>query len=76
MSTWLTIVIAAPLLILWALHELGWNTLVAKALCAVVGVVTVGHWRPKAEQLDDSAAIAISGAGLGVLTLLIGIFIS
>lgn len=76
MSTWLTIVIAAPLLILWALHELGWNALVAKALCAAVGAVTLGHWCPKAEQLDDSAAIAVSGAGLGVLTLLIGIFIS
>lgn len=76
MSTWLTIAVAAPVLILWALHELGWNAPVAKALCALVGAATLGHWRPKAEQLDDSAAIAVSGAGLAMVTLLIGTIVS
>lgn len=76
MSTWLSIAVVAPLLILWALHELGWNTPVAKALCAVVGFVTLGHWHPKADHLDDSAAIAVSGTGLAIVTLLTGMFVS
>lgn len=76
MSTWLTIVVVAPVLILWALHELGWNTPVTKALCALVEAATLGHWRPKAEQLDDSATIAVSGAGLAILALLIGTIVS
>ena len=76
MSTWLTIAVVAPVLILWTLHELGGNAPVAKALCALVRAVTLGHWHPKAEQLDDSAAIAVSGAGLAIATLLIGTIVS
>lgn len=76
MSTWLTIVIATPVLILWALHWIGWDEPVAKAWCAAIAVLTLGHWRPKAEHLDDSATIAVSGTGLAVAGLLIGAFVS
>ncbi|WP_038170374.1 hypothetical protein [Verrucomicrobium sp. BvORR106] len=76
MSTWLAIIIAAPVLTLWILHQIGWDEPVAKVWCAAIGVLTLGHWCPKADHLDDSATIAISGAGLAVAALLIGIFVS
>ena len=65
-----------PLMILWVLHEFGFNTPVVRVLCWIVRAVTFGKWRPKAEDVDGVAAISVSGVGLGILTVVLASWVS
>ena len=72
MSPFVIALVAAPLLIIWGLHKLGFNAPIVRLLCLLATLGTLGKWHPNPDNVDETSAIAIAGAGLAILTLALG----